>query len=71
VPVIVGDEEKLIKFHRDLKLAGVYTNIVSYPAVRRKECRIRLCVMKELTKEQIVRAVEIIADVAKKHAIID
>jgi glycine C-acetyltransferase len=71
VPVIVGDEEKLIKFHHDLKLAGVYTNIVSYPAVRRKECRIRLCVMKELTKEQIARAVEIIADVAKKHAIID
>lgn len=70
VPVIVGDEAKLIAFYKDLKLAGVYTNIVSYPAVRRKECRIRICVMKELTKAQLKQAAEIIAAVGKKHGVI-
>jgi glycine C-acetyltransferase len=70
VPVIVGDEDKLIHFYNDLKRAGVYTNIVSYPAVRRKECRIRICVMRELTKEQINRAADIIADAGKKYGII-
>jgi glycine C-acetyltransferase len=70
VPVIVGDEAKLIEFYKDLKRAGVYANIVSYPAVRRKECRIRICVMKELTKEQLKQAADIIAVVGKKYGII-
>ncbi|MDR1327282.1 MAG: aminotransferase class I/II-fold pyridoxal phosphate-dependent enzyme [Heliobacteriaceae bacterium] len=70
VPVIVGDEAKLIDFYKDLKLAGVYTNIVSYPAVRRKECRIRICVMKELTKEQLKQAADTIAVVGKKYGVI-
>ena len=70
VPIIVGDEEKLIKFSNYLRLAGVYANIVSYPAVRRKECRIRLCIMKDLTFEQIDKAVNIITEMGKKCEII-
>ncbi|GHU17354.1 hypothetical protein FACS189472_04110 [Alphaproteobacteria bacterium] len=62
IPIIIGDEEKLIKFHNELRSRGLYTNIVTYPAVRRKECRIRLCIMKELTKQQIDNAVNIIVE---------
>jgi glycine C-acetyltransferase len=70
VPIIVGDELKLIQFSNDLRDAGVYTNIVTYPAVRRKECRIRICVMKDLTKEQMDKALSIISAAGKKHGII-
>ncbi|WP_424245953.1 glycine C-acetyltransferase [Elusimicrobium posterum] len=70
IPVIVGDEEKLIKFYNELRLGGVYTNIVTYPAVRRKECRLRLCVMKDLNKEQIGRALELITRLGRKYEII-
>ena len=70
IPVIVGDEDKLFKFHKDLRLNGVYTNIVSYPAVRRKECRIRICVMKDLSKDEIDKAVSIITEMGKKYGII-
>ncbi len=59
IPVMIYDEEKLFKIHKDLIQNGLYTNIVTYPAVRRKECRLRLCVMKDLTYEQIDRAIEI------------
>ncbi len=38
----------------------LYTNIVTYPAVRLEECRLRLCIMKDLTYEQIDKAIEIL-----------
>lgn len=70
VPVMIYDEQKLFILYQELRRAGVYVNIVTYPAVRRKECRLRLCVMKELTKEQIDRAVEIIARKGREYGII-
>ncbi len=70
VPIIIGDEATLFKMYQDLRLSGVYTNIVTYPAVRRKDCRIRLCIMKDLNKKQIDRAVEIITKIGKKYGVI-
>ena len=70
VPIIIGDEPILFKMYEDLRLSGVYTNIVTYPAVRRKDCRIRLCVMKDLTHAQIDKAVEIITKIGKKYGVI-
>ncbi len=69
VPVMVYNEEVLFKLYDELRKSGVYVNIVTYPAVRRKECRLRLCVMKDLTKEQIKRAVDIIYEIGKKYNI--
>ena len=70
VPVMIYNEETLFRFHRDLKEAGIYTNIVTYPAVRRKECRLRLCVMKNLEYKHLDKAVEIITKIGKKYKII-
>ena len=68
---MIYDEEKLFPLHYELRKKGVYTNIVTYPAVRRKECRLRLCVMKDLTYSQIDRAVKILEETAKKYGIIN
>lgn len=70
IPVMIYDEEKLFKIHSELIQNGLYTNIVTYPAVRRKECRLRLCAMKELTFSQIDDAVDILVRVCKKYKII-
>ena len=70
VPIIIGDEKMLGLFHKDLIEEGVYTNVVSYPAVRRKECRVRLCIMSTLTKEDMNKAILIIENVGKKHGLI-
>ena len=56
--------------YQDLRLSGVYTNIVTYPAVRRKECRIRICVMKDLTRDMMDGAVEIIEKTGRKYGVI-
>lgn len=70
IPVMIYDEQILFKLYGELRKAGVYVNIVTYPAVRRKECRLRLCAMKELNKTQIDKAVDIIARYGKKYGII-
>lgn len=70
IPVMIYDEEKLFKIHSELRQQGLYTNIVTYPAVRRKECRLRLCAMKELTFDQIDRGVDILKRVCQKYGVI-
>lgn len=70
IPIIVGDEDRLARFHQALLAAGVYTNIVTYPAVRRKECRLRLCVMASLTQEDMDSALFHLKNEARKCGIL-
>ena len=71
VPVMIYSEPVLFEMYDKLRKRGVYVNIVTYPAVRRKECRLRLCVMKELSFKQIDRAVDIIAELGKEYGLIN
>ena len=71
IPLMVYDEEKLFKMHKFLLNSGIYTNIVTYPAVRRKECRLRLCVMKDLRYSDIEKAVKIITKAGIKFGLTD
>lgn len=58
VPVMVGDEAVLGALHRALIEAGIFTNVVTYPAVRRKACRLRLNVMSTHTREDLDRVLD-------------
>ncbi len=71
IPLMVCNEDILFKMHKHLLKSGIYTNIVTYPAVRRKECRLRICVMKDLEYSDIDKAVEIITETGKKFGLID
>ena len=70
IPVIVGDEARLVRYNNALRRQGVYTNIVTYPAVRRKECRLRLCVMNSLTHADLDEAMHIMTRLGKAHGVI-
>ncbi len=70
IPVMIYDENKLFRLYQELRQEGVYVNIVTYPAVRRKQCRLRLCVMKDLTYKELDKAVEIIVKKGKQYEII-
>ena len=70
VPVMIYNEPILFEIYQKLRERGVYVNIVTYPAVRRKECRLRLCTMKDLTFAQIDKAVEILTELGKEYNII-
>lgn len=66
VPLVVGDEDRLFAFQRRLFENGVYANTVTYPAVRRRECRIRFCVMGSLSPEELGRAASIIIETGRQ-----
>ncbi len=70
IPIIVGDEELLGRFHNELRRRGVFTNLVSYPAVRRRECRLRVSIMNSLTNDEMDRALSAFAEVGRKHGVI-
>jgi len=70
VPLIVGDEGLLFAFQRRLFENGVYANTVTYPAVRRRECRIRFCMMATLTSEELERAATIIIETGRELGMI-
>ena len=70
VPVMVYSKPILFEMYDKLRKRGVYVNIVTYPAVRRKECRLRLCAMKDLNFKQIDKAVEIIAELGREYGLI-
>lgn len=70
IPVMIYDEKKLFKLYQELRLQGVYVNIVTYPATRRKECRLRLCVMKDLSYHQLDVAAQLIINKGKEYQII-
>lgn len=71
VPVMIYDEQILFEMYDKLRKRGVYVNIVTFPAVRRKECRLRLCTMKDLNFKQIDKAVEIIAELGREYGLIN
>jgi len=71
IPVIVGDEERLALFQNELRHRGVFTNLVSYPAVRRKECRLRVNVMRTLTQEDMDRALGVFSAVGQECGVIE
>ena len=70
IPIFVGDENKLADFHNNLRRRGIFTNVVTYPAVRRKECRLRVSIMNSLTKEEMDRALVVFAELGRKYGVI-
>ncbi len=70
IPIIVGDENKLALFHNELRSRGVFTNLVTFPAVRRKECRLRVSIMNSLTQNDMDYAISVFTELGRKHGII-
>lgn len=71
IPVMVRDEERLGQLHADLLRHGVFTNLVTYPAVRRKECRLRLNVMATHTVEDLDRALEVFDTLGHQYGLLN
>ena len=70
VPVVVGDEVKMVNFWKDLLAEGVYTNAVIFPAVPKGAGILRTSCMATHTPEQIKKGVELMAELGRRHQII-
>lgn len=70
VPVYISEEEKLALFCRELYLNGIFTNWISYPAVRKRMGRLRFVVTANHTDEQIEKTVDVLRDLGKRLEVI-
>ena len=70
IPVIIGNETTLGAMNNELRLKGVFTSVVTYPAVRRKECRLRVSLMSTHTREELDRALGIFKELGQKYGVI-
>jgi glycine C-acetyltransferase len=65
IPIHVGDAAKAFEFSRKLFDAGVFAPAVGYPTVAEGKARLRAIVSAAHKREQLLRAAEILAEVAK------
>jgi glycine C-acetyltransferase len=65
IPIHVGDAAKAFEFSKKLFEAGVFAPAVGYPTVREGKARLRAIVSAAHKKEQLVKAADILAAVAK------
>lgn len=66
IPVKVGDIMKTLEAGRLLLKLGVYTNPIMYPAVSKKNARIRMNVMATHTKEHLDKVLNAFSEVDKQ-----
>jgi len=66
IPVKVGDISKTLEAGRLLLKAGIYTNPIMYPAVSKKNARIRMNVMATHTKEHLDKVLNAFTDIDQK-----
>jgi glycine C-acetyltransferase len=65
IPIHVGDAAKAFEFSKKLFEAGVFAPAVGYPTVREGKARLRAIVSAGHKKDQLVKAANILAEVAK------
>jgi glycine C-acetyltransferase len=66
IPVKIGNIPKTLETGRLLLKAGVYTNPIMFPAVSKKNARIRMNVMATHTREHLDKVLNAFSDVDKK-----
>jgi len=70
VPIHVGDAAKAFEFSQKLFEAGVFAPAVGYPTVAEGKARLRAIVSAGHKREQLIKAADILAEVAKPLGII-
>ena len=70
IPIIIGDDNKTGMMTGMLQEEGVFVSPVLYPAVRRRESRLRVSVMATHTEQDIDQFVEKLKKTGKKLGVI-
>jgi 8-amino-7-oxononanoate synthase len=70
VPIVVGDEVKMVNIWHGMLERGVYTNAVIWPAVGKGEAILRTSCMATHTEKQIDTAVEIMSELGRQEGLV-
>ena len=70
IPIIIGNEDLLMKISREVHQAGIFVNSVYYPAVPKKLSRLRLSLMATHTQEDLDDTLAVLEKVGKNYGLI-
>jgi glycine C-acetyltransferase len=70
IPIHVGEATKAFEFSKKLFDAGVYAPAVGYPTVAEGKARLRAIVSATHKREQLLRAADVLAEVARPLGIV-
>ncbi|MGE5551340.1 MAG: aminotransferase class I/II-fold pyridoxal phosphate-dependent enzyme [Bacteroidota bacterium] len=70
IPIIVGDQTRLMPMSREVHEAGLFINPVYYPAVPKKQDRLRISLMATLSQDDLDYSLEVLEKVGKKYGVI-
>jgi 8-amino-7-oxononanoate synthase len=70
IPVIIGDNEKVLRLHRRLLAEGLLAVAIRPPTVPPGTARLRLSVMLEHTDEDLDRAADLILQEMKAEGVL-
>lgn len=70
IPIIIPDERILKQMSREIHQAGIFLNPVYYPAVPKKQSRLRLSLMATHTQADLDETLSAIETVGRKYGII-
>ncbi|WP_139905121.1 aminotransferase class I/II-fold pyridoxal phosphate-dependent enzyme [Clostridium thermarum] len=69
IPIMVGDDNDAFLLSNLLLERGVFVPPAVYPAVPKGQSRLRFCVTSEHKEHQIIRALDLLIDIAKEYKI--
>jgi 8-amino-7-oxononanoate synthase len=67
VPIMIGPEEDAFAISNTLLNRGVFVPVAAYPAVPRNKARLRFNVISEHRPEQMIKALDCLADALDEH----
>ncbi len=70
IPIVIGDEFKMAAMATELHQRGIFLNFVTFPAVPKKRCRLRISLMSQHSRKDLDDALNALQDVGKKYKII-
>ena len=66
IPIIIGNEKKVVEFSRFLMTKGIFAQAIRYPTVKKNRARIRISISGWLSEKEIELAIQILEKAKRK-----
>ena len=66
IPIIIGNEKKVVEFSRFLMTKGIFAQAIRYPTVKKNQARIRISISSWLSEKEIELAIQVLEKAKRK-----
>ena len=66
IPIIIGNEKKVVEFSRFLMSKGIFAQAIRYPTVKKNQARIRISISGWLSEKEIELTIQVLEKAKRK-----